>query len=386
LIRNRPDDVTKITFMKIASFNVENMFRRTRVFNQPDADLARRYSLGAAELNLLFEREIYDEADKLRMVELLTELGLSKADRNRYATFRSIRGNLFKRTSGKPLEIIAQGRESWIGWIELEQEPVDAIAIQNTARVIRDVDPDILALMEVEDRRALRQFNDHVLTQVGGRGYEHIMVIEGNDERGIDVGVMTRESYPLRLMWSHVHEKSESGFPLFSRDAPEYEVRMPDGDRLWVIPCHFKSKFGGDNASSRKKRALQAGKVAEIYKRLRKEGDRNIVVLGDFNDTPESAPLRSLLKETDLKDVSQHPSFDTGTYKGTGTFGPGTAAHKIDYLLLSPDLFKRVTACGLFRKGAWPGGGSKPRWEVYPELKREEHAASDHHLLWVELT
>jgi endonuclease/exonuclease/phosphatase family metal-dependent hydrolase len=130
---------------------------------------------------------------------------------------------------------------------------------------------------------------------------------------------------------------------------------------------------------------MQAAKVAEIYNRLKKEGDRNIVVLGDFNDTPDSAPLRSLLKDTDLKDVSQHPAFDTGTYKGTGTFGPGTAAHKIDYLLLSPALFKRVTSCGLFRKGAWPGNGAKPRWEVYPELKREEHAASDHHLIWAEL-
>lgn len=371
--------------MKIATYNVENMFRRTRVFNQPDAGLARQFSLDSTELNLLFERPTYSAADKKRMVELFLALGLAKADRNKFATFRSIRGSLFKRVSGKPMEIIASGRESWIGWVELEQEPVNAVAIQNTARVIRDVNPDILAVMEVEDRRALRQFNDHVLTQVGGRGYEHIMVIEGNDERGIDVGVMTREQYPLRFMWSHVHEKSASGFPLFSRDAPEYEVRTPDGERIWVIPCHFKSKFGGDNAASRKKRAMQAEKVAEIYTRLRKEGDHKIVVLGDFNDTPESASLRRLLKETDLKDVSLHPSFDTGTYKGQGTFGPGTAAHKIDYLLLSPELFKRISACGIYRKGAWPGSGARPRWEVYPELKREEHAASDHHLLWAEL-
>ena len=371
--------------MKIAAFNVENMFRRTRVFNQPDAAVARQYSLDSTELNLLFERLTYTTADKQRMVDLFHSLGLARADRNKYATFRSIRGHLFKRSTGKPFEIIAPGRESWIGWVELEQEPVNAIAIQNTARVIRDVNPDILAVMEVEDRRALRQFNDHVLTQVGGQGYEHIMVIEGNDERGIDVGVMTRKDYPLRFMWSHVHEKSASGFPLFSRDAPEYEVRTPDGERIWVIPCHFKSKFGGDNTSSRTKRAMQAAKVAEIYTRLRKEGDRNVVVLGDFNDTPESTTLRSLLKDTDLKDVSQHPSFDTGKYSGTGTYGPGTAAHKIDYLLLSPALFKRIISCGIFRKGAWPVNMAKPRWEVYPELKREEHAASDHHLVWVEL-
>jgi hypothetical protein len=58
----------------------------------------------------------------------------------------------------------------------------------------------------------------------------------------------------------------------------------------------------------------------------------------------------------------------------------------MDHLLLYPDLFKRVIACGLFRKGALPGGGAKLRWEVYPDLKREEHAASDHHLIWAELS
>jgi hypothetical protein len=30
--------------MRIATFNVENMFQRTRVFNQSDAALAKRYS------------------------------------------------------------------------------------------------------------------------------------------------------------------------------------------------------------------------------------------------------------------------------------------------------------------------------------------------------
>ena len=44
----------------------------------------------------------------------------------------------------------------------------------------------------------------------------------------------------------------------------------------------------------------------------------------------------------------------------------------------------RVTAGGLFRMGAWPGVRPK-RWTVYPELQREVHAASDHHLIWAEI-
>lgn len=77
------------------------------------------------------------------------------------------------------------------------------------------------------------------------------------------------------------------------------------------------------------------------------------------------------------------PTFDTGEFAGKGTFGLGNDNNKIDYLLLSPALFARVTSCGLFRKGAWPGKSPR-RWTVYEELKEEAHVASDHHAVsWV---
>ena len=70
----------------------------------------------------------------------------------------------------------------------------------------------------------------------------------------------------------------------------------------------------------------------------------------------------------------------TGEFAGKGTFGLGNDKDKIDYLLLSPALFSRMTACGLFRKGAWPGKSPK-RWTVYDELENEIHVASDHHVV-----
>ncbi len=105
------------------------------------------------------------------------------------------------------------------------------------------------------------------------------------------------------------------------------------------------------------------------------------MVLGDLNDTPDSEVLKPLLEGTNLKDVSEHPRFDTGEFPGKGTFGLGNDNNKIDYLLLSPSLFGRVSSCGLFRKGAWPGKSPK-RWTVYDELVEEVHVASDHHLVW----
>ena len=91
--------------------------------------------------------------------------------------------------------------------------------------------------------------------------------------------------------------------------------------------------------------------------------------------------MSHLLSQTGLQDVSSHPAFDTGPFPGRGTFGLGAEGNKIDYLMLSPALFARVSSCGLFRKGAWPGS-NPPRWPVYAEVAREIDAASDHHLVW----
>ena len=371
--------------MKIAAFNVENLFDRAKAFNLESNAKSSRIIKAAAELNSLFEKPVYTAADKKNMLKLLKTLDLEKSDKGDFVILRRIRGKIVRRPRGdEPNEIVATGRDDWIGWIELRTEPVDEVAVMNTGRVIRDVDADILAVIEAEDRVALKQFSEIVLEEVGGHPYDEVMVIDGNDERGIDVGVMTKRGYRIGLMESHIHDLKDDGHPIFSRDCPEYSIKTPGGEFVWVIPNHFKSKFGGDNAASRNKREAQARRTAEIYNELIHEGFENVIVLGDLNDTPDSDPLQPLLAETDLKDVSEHPSFDTGEFAGKGTYGLGNDNQKIDYLLLSPALFARVSGSGLFRKGAWPGK-NPVRWTVYDELEDETHVASDHHVIWAEI-
>ena len=63
----------------------------------------------------------------------------------------------------------------------------------------------------------------------------------------------------------------------------------------------------------------------------------------------------------------------------TGAANWRRLAHKI-----SDSVFERVTGAGLFRKGAWPGSQPK-RWDVYEQLTRQVHVASDHHMIWAEI-
>src|SRR5690606_1713798 len=197
------------------------------------------------------------------------------------------------------------------GWTELKMEKVNETAIMNTGRVIRDVDADIVAVIEAEHRIALKQFSDYVLKKVDGVPYPHVMLIDGNDERGIDVGLMTKTGYNIGIMRSHIHDMDDTGKTIFSRDCPEYCVETPDGELVWILPNHFKSKFGGNNSSSQKRRQAQAERTAAIYRQLIAEGHNKVIVLGDLNDTPDSAPLQPLLAGTDLKDISEHDTFDT---------------------------------------------------------------------------
>lgn len=401
--------------MKIAAFNVENLFDRAKAFNEEEEGEAQRVIEAVAELNGLFEKDVYSDADKARIVQLVDELEFNRYNEGPLALIRKIRGAIFKRPRIGGIEVVASGRDSWIGWAELKIAPVDEIAVMNTGRVIRDVDADILAVVEAENRVVLSQFTEFILRKVEHevegvlRPYEEIMLIDGNDKRGIDVGLMTKEGFRIGLMRSHVHdfpndvsndeladdtlpEDLPTDKPVFSRDCPEYAVTTPSGEVIWVIPNHFKSKFGGNDQRSIDKRKTQSIFTRIIYDRLRDDGHENIVVLGDLNDTPDSEPLQPLLSNSDLRDVSEHDLFDTGEFtgregtdeRGIGTFGLGNDGDKIDYLLLSPALFDRVTAGGLFRKGAWPGS-RPPRWTVYPELTEKVHVASDHHVIWVEI-
>ncbi|MGE7955111.1 endonuclease/exonuclease/phosphatase family protein [Pseudomonas sp. NPDC089530] len=368
--------------MRLASYNVENLFNRAKAMNLEGWADGKPALETFAKLNQLLGEPVYSPADKAQMVSLLTELGLAKSDTGPFVILRQNKGSLVKRPKAGGLEIVADGRTGWVGSLDLIQAPVDLEAMRNTARVMIDLKADVLAVVEAESRPALRDFNREIIGGLGGPQFQHVMLIDGNDTRGIDVGLMTAAGYPIGPMRSHVDDPAANGEPIFSRDCPQFQIPLPSGKRLIVLVNHLKSKGYGDLKASAQRRLDQAKRVKAIYQELVALGETYIAVVGDLNDTPDSAPLAPLLQETDLKDAFVHPAFDDGGFPGT--FGSCKADNKIDYLLLSPALFATVSAGGVWRKGMWPG--SKPkRWDVYPQLDKPENAGSDHAAVWVDL-
>ncbi|MTD14593.1 endonuclease/exonuclease/phosphatase family protein [Nakamurella sp. YIM 132087] len=363
--------------MIIASFNVENLFSRPKAMDVP-AGVGGPILAAHAELQTLLEEPEYTPTIKERILILLRKLGLEWSDTTGFAVLRKIRGQLLRRsTKSDTVEVVAGGRGDWIGWVELVKDTITAQAMTHTAMVMRDIDADILGVVEAENRPTLDMFSAAQLLAVDTQPYEQVMVIDGNDTRGIDVGVMARAAYPLTSIRSHVFDTDATG-PVFSRDCPEYTFGTPGGNEITVLVNHFKSKgYGSRNdPTGAKRRKRQATRVAQIYRQLIDAGRRHVVVLGDLNDDPTSTALEPLLSGTGLRDISEHPDFAWGPRKGT--YGGGNEKDKIDYLLLSPDLYDTATGGQVFRKGVYHGPRVDDPWEMYETLTSPALAASDH--------
>jgi endonuclease/exonuclease/phosphatase family metal-dependent hydrolase len=371
--------------MRIGAFNVENLFDRPKALNQEDWRTGRAVLEAHAALSLLLEQEVYSPADKTRILGLLEELGLLRADEAKFARLRRIRGALLRRSRGRDgVQVVARGRPSWIGFVELVTESINERAMMHTAMVIRDVGADVLGVVEAESRPTLQMFSDRMLARVEGRRYEQVMLVDGNDMRGIDVGLLARGSLPITAIRPHIFDTDGDGV-IFSRDCCAYHLETPGGERLVVLVNHLKSKGYGDPGDpiGANRRRRQATRVAQIYKRLLADGAKYVCVVGDLNDDPESEALAPLLQGTSLRDISEHPDFDFGPRRGT--FKGGNATQKIDYVLLSPALFRRASGGAVFRKGVWRGPRTRQPWEIYPTLTAEVQAASDHAAIYADV-
>jgi endonuclease/exonuclease/phosphatase family metal-dependent hydrolase len=345
-----------LTLLRIATFNVENLFRRPRALNADDPEMQKAVLRDIERLKELIAKKNYTATNKDEMTDILKRNQV-KAPTKRPFFVNVVRGRLF---NSNTLKIVANGRDDFVGWVETDHDTIDEEAIRNTARVIDAVNPDVLCLVEVENRLALDQFNREIIRPIAGSAYSHNMLIDGNDPRGIDVAILSR--HPIRNMRCHIQDRT-NGNRIFSRDCPEYEVLLPSGASLWLLCNHFKSKIGGGGP----KRRQQAERVKQILTANHNLQTDLVVVAGDLNDTPDSQPLSPLLQVNRLHDVVNHlPSTEPRfTYKD----GPD----QIDYLLVSEPLEQGINNVRIERRGIFSA-----QFPHFPEVSSATTSASDH--------
>lgn len=358
--------------LRIATFNVENLFTRPLAMMEDVGQAGQDAINDHAELNGIIAKPVYDAADKARLLALdaVYHFSALSAPSNALVILNKVRGQLFSRSAAGVVTVKAAGRSDWTGWFELRIGDVSWEATFNTGRVIAETNADIQICVEVENRPTLLRFNEQVLGAKFHKAFEHLMVIDGNDERGIDVGILSH--HPIRSIRSHVDDRNTNGERTFSRDCPEYLVEPPGGQKILILPNHFKSKRGGNTASMQARRKAQAERAHAIAKDGTTE-TQFVLIAGDLNDTPDQ-PLFASLWQNGFVDVKDHPSYPTNR---PGTYDTGTAAEKIDYLIMSPALRTKLTNAGIERRGSF----HPHLWQPFDTLTKTADEASDHHLV-----
>src|SRR4051812_18592080 len=158
---------------------------------------------------------------------------------------------------------------------------------------IKRMDLDVLAVQEVEDIDTLRQF---VHEDLGGL-YRHVVLIEGNDPRLIDIGLLSKLPLGGVTSWQHTPDPDNPGAPVFSRDLLQVDVLSADrGRRLFtVFNNHLKSHFVPFNApdpAAEQDRANQLRRrqceAAATIVAAQTRPTSSFLVVGDMNDPPDS--------------------------------------------------------------------------------------------------
>lgn len=250
------------------------------------------------------------------------------------------------------------------------------------AERIKEIDLDVLALAEVEDLGTLETF---VATDLDGL-YPFVTLIEGNDDRLIDVALLSKFPLGAVTSWKHRPDPDNVDELLFGRDLLQVEILSKDRKSLLftMFVNHLKSKlvfFDDPDPEETEKennrlRTRQAEAIADVI-RKRLAADARFIIAGDMNDSPDAvtlAAIRDLEAVNALanpKETRPYPNDDLGnppTKSWTHRFVKDGAAHYelLDHIWLSPSLANLQLDAFIERRVLKGGDGSDhdPAWVV----------------------
>lgn len=182
---------------------------------------------------------------------------------------------------------------------------------------ITTMDPDVVVFAEVENQAVL----DDLLAELGSEWVDS-SVIDSADPRGIDVAAISK--IPFSNVVSHTGdmftvEGTQAPTYSFARDAVEYHFTFK-GQPIVLVGVHYRSKGPPDDPNKRLAEAQRSRAIADELTAA--NASLGVVVLGDFNDLPGSAPVEAVEGPASDKyeDVSGYvPQSDRWTYDFMGS-------------------------------------------------------------------
>lgn len=172
--------------------------------------------------------------------------------------------------------------------------------IRNLGHVIRQIGyhdishpPVLVGVAEVENAFVLRKLIESKFLKDKGYDFVHF---ESPDERGIDTALLYRKEYfkVLEKKAITVMLQNEHGERDFTRDILHVKGIL-ENQVVHILVNHWPSRRAGAIETSYK-RVVAAKKNKDVIAEITKEDpEAKVVLMGDFNDDPQSESIRKLV-------------------------------------------------------------------------------------------
>lgn len=168
--------------------------------------------------------------------------------------------------------------------------------VEKLTNVISDIvhpkKPDVISIAEIENKSVMESILSE-MQQQGMRGYSFIHY-DSPDERGSDVA-MIYNTHTFRVMESHPVLVHLPGIEDRTRDILYVKGTIPNGETLHLFIIHFPSRGEGRELSERRRYFAASELRNAVYKVTSQEPEANVIIMGDFNDTPDDNSVDEVL-------------------------------------------------------------------------------------------
>lgn len=199
--------------------------------------------------------------------------------------------------------------------------------------------PAVVGLCEVENEYVL---NELIYKTPLKNGNYQVVHYESPDNRGIDVALLYRKD-KLRLFHSEAIPLIDSLDPSFVTRDILFCGFLTATDSLYVYVNHWPSRYGGQVETIGKRKLAALTLRQHIDRLLLKQANAKIVIMGDFNDSPEDESVTKWLQalapafETDHSLIHLFTNPKELGFEGTLKYQH--AWQIFDHIILSKPLF-----------------------------------------------
>lgn len=209
-------------------------------------------------------------------------------------------------------------------------------------QIIRESDPDVLALQEMGSLDFLEELRADLARD--GLHYSYAVHLRGSDKER-HIALLSKVSLLEVIKHTNLDFKYLDRREQVKRGMLEVSFETQSGELFKLFIVHLKSKYteDKDDPDSQMRRTREAQACRDrIIERTYNLGVNRFLVAGDFNDHPNSATLRRFYRRGDFRLGKLVPASDRNGQVWTYYYKKKAQYSLVDGFVASPEMFPLI--------------------------------------------